>query len=266
MRARRLRNVLIVLAGIGIALAGYLTYLHYSGTEVPCSIKGNPCEAGAALPVLRARRHPGRPARSARLHRHPRNTAGARNRDLPVRHRGHHSRRVRLQRLPHLPRDLHARKNLRVVRRQRDPADDHDAALAVAVPAAREHRHARRAGALRAGLRRRGAWATSPSPLRRFPRPPRGAAAARRGPRTWLCARTHARLSSIRPVTAEAPRIRAFPADLSDRDVLARPEQLRGELAGRPGPPPTPTRGHPTRGPDRRPTAPATEASHACSR
>jgi uncharacterized membrane protein len=45
MRARRLRNVLIVLAGIGIALAGYLTYLHYSGTEVPCSIKGNPCEA-----------------------------------------------------------------------------------------------------------------------------------------------------------------------------------------------------------------------------
>jgi len=43
MRARRLRNILIVLAGIGIALAGYLTYLHYSGTEVPCSIKGNPC-------------------------------------------------------------------------------------------------------------------------------------------------------------------------------------------------------------------------------
>ncbi len=44
MRARRLRTVLIVLAGIGVALAGYLTYLHYSGTEVPCSIKGNPCE------------------------------------------------------------------------------------------------------------------------------------------------------------------------------------------------------------------------------
>jgi len=43
MRARRLRIVLIVLASIGIALAGYLTYLHYSGGEVPCSIKGNPC-------------------------------------------------------------------------------------------------------------------------------------------------------------------------------------------------------------------------------
>ena len=43
MRARRLRNVLIVLAAIGVALAGYLTYVHYSGTEPPCSIKGNPC-------------------------------------------------------------------------------------------------------------------------------------------------------------------------------------------------------------------------------
>ncbi len=43
MRARRLRIVLIVLASIGVALAGYLTYLHYSGGEVPCSIKGNPC-------------------------------------------------------------------------------------------------------------------------------------------------------------------------------------------------------------------------------
>ena len=44
MRARRLRITLIVLATIGVALASYLTYLHYSGTEVPCSIKGNPCE------------------------------------------------------------------------------------------------------------------------------------------------------------------------------------------------------------------------------
>jgi len=43
MRARRLRIVLIVLATIGVALAGYLTYIHYSGTEPPCSIKGNPC-------------------------------------------------------------------------------------------------------------------------------------------------------------------------------------------------------------------------------
>jgi uncharacterized membrane protein len=34
---------MIVLTAIGICLAGYLTYVHYSGTTPPCSIKGNPC-------------------------------------------------------------------------------------------------------------------------------------------------------------------------------------------------------------------------------
>jgi uncharacterized membrane protein len=34
---------MIVLTAIGICLAGYLTYIHYSGTTPPCSIKGNPC-------------------------------------------------------------------------------------------------------------------------------------------------------------------------------------------------------------------------------
>jgi uncharacterized membrane protein len=43
MSARALRTTLIALAVLGIALAGYLTYLHYSGTTPPCSIKGNPC-------------------------------------------------------------------------------------------------------------------------------------------------------------------------------------------------------------------------------
>ncbi|HWY18147.1 MAG TPA: vitamin K epoxide reductase family protein [Solirubrobacteraceae bacterium] len=43
MSARALRVTLIVLAAVGIALAGYLTYVHYSGTTPPCSIKGNPC-------------------------------------------------------------------------------------------------------------------------------------------------------------------------------------------------------------------------------
>jgi uncharacterized membrane protein len=43
MSARALRTTLIALAALGIALAGYLTYLHYSGTTPPCSIKGNPC-------------------------------------------------------------------------------------------------------------------------------------------------------------------------------------------------------------------------------
>jgi uncharacterized membrane protein len=34
---------MIVLAAIGLCLAAYLTYLHYSGKTPPCSIKGNPC-------------------------------------------------------------------------------------------------------------------------------------------------------------------------------------------------------------------------------
>jgi uncharacterized membrane protein len=43
MSARTLRITLIVLSVIGVALAGYLTYIHYTGIEPPCSIKGNPC-------------------------------------------------------------------------------------------------------------------------------------------------------------------------------------------------------------------------------
>lgn len=43
MSSRALRTTLMVLASIGVVLAGYLTYVHYSGTVPPCSIKGNPC-------------------------------------------------------------------------------------------------------------------------------------------------------------------------------------------------------------------------------
>jgi len=38
-----LRKTIIVLTAIGLCLAGYLTYVHYSGATPPCSIKGNPC-------------------------------------------------------------------------------------------------------------------------------------------------------------------------------------------------------------------------------
>jgi uncharacterized membrane protein len=43
MSAQRLRTTLIVLGVVGVALAGYLTYVHYTGIEPPCSIRGNPC-------------------------------------------------------------------------------------------------------------------------------------------------------------------------------------------------------------------------------
>jgi uncharacterized membrane protein len=43
MSTRALRITLIVLSTIGVGLAAYLTYVHYTGVEPPCSIKGNPC-------------------------------------------------------------------------------------------------------------------------------------------------------------------------------------------------------------------------------
>jgi uncharacterized membrane protein len=43
MSTDALRKTMIVLTAIGLCLAGYLTYIHYSGTTPPCSIKGNPC-------------------------------------------------------------------------------------------------------------------------------------------------------------------------------------------------------------------------------
>jgi uncharacterized membrane protein len=43
MRARPVRIALLVLTTIGLGVAGYLTYVHYSGATPICSIKGNPC-------------------------------------------------------------------------------------------------------------------------------------------------------------------------------------------------------------------------------
>jgi len=43
MSARALRTTLIVLTTIGLGVAGYLSYVHYSGAAPVCSIKGNPC-------------------------------------------------------------------------------------------------------------------------------------------------------------------------------------------------------------------------------
>jgi len=43
MSARTLRLIMIVLTAVGLGVAGYLTYVHYSGATPLCSIKGNPC-------------------------------------------------------------------------------------------------------------------------------------------------------------------------------------------------------------------------------
>ncbi len=43
MSSSVLRKTMIVLTVVGLGLAAYLTYVHYSGVTPPCSIKGNPC-------------------------------------------------------------------------------------------------------------------------------------------------------------------------------------------------------------------------------
>jgi uncharacterized membrane protein len=43
MSASALRKTMIVLTVLGVGIAGYTTYLHYSGATPLCSIKGNPC-------------------------------------------------------------------------------------------------------------------------------------------------------------------------------------------------------------------------------
>jgi uncharacterized membrane protein len=43
MSAGALRKTMIVLTVLGLGVAAYTTYLHYSGATPLCSIKGNPC-------------------------------------------------------------------------------------------------------------------------------------------------------------------------------------------------------------------------------
>jgi uncharacterized membrane protein len=43
MSSSVLRKTMLVLTAVGLCLAAYLTYVHYSGVTPPCSIKGNPC-------------------------------------------------------------------------------------------------------------------------------------------------------------------------------------------------------------------------------
>ena len=43
MSSNVLRKTMLVLTAVGLCLAAYLTYVHYSGVTPPCSIKGNPC-------------------------------------------------------------------------------------------------------------------------------------------------------------------------------------------------------------------------------
>jgi uncharacterized membrane protein len=43
MSTRALRGTMLALVVLGVGVASYLTYVHYSGANPVCSIKGNPC-------------------------------------------------------------------------------------------------------------------------------------------------------------------------------------------------------------------------------
>lgn len=44
MRGRISRRAMILIAFVGLCVASYLTYVHYSGITVLCTSSGNPCE------------------------------------------------------------------------------------------------------------------------------------------------------------------------------------------------------------------------------
>ena len=66
---RSLRRATAVLAVIGVAIAGYLTWVHYAGLKPFCVGGGGGVRARADLEVVRAGRGPGRRARPRRLPR-----------------------------------------------------------------------------------------------------------------------------------------------------------------------------------------------------
>ena len=44
MSARTLRNTMIAITLLGVAVAGYLTYIHYAGIKPLCGKNGGSCE------------------------------------------------------------------------------------------------------------------------------------------------------------------------------------------------------------------------------
>ncbi len=120
LRRDRLTGLAALLSLAGLAVAGYLTYVHYEGIAPVCTTGG--CEKVQSsvyaelggIPVALIGRHRIRPDRPLPV---PARRRRAR------RHRRADDRRLRLQPLPDLSRAVRDRRDLPVVRGQRDPDD-----------------------------------------------------------------------------------------------------------------------------------------------
>ena len=102
---------------MGLAIAGYLTYVHYAGIEPICAASGG-CERVQSSELREARRRARGADRSCRLRGDPHGHAAARG-DGSARRRVAGPGGTRLQPLPDLPRAVRDRRHLPVVRGQR---------------------------------------------------------------------------------------------------------------------------------------------------
>ena len=151
---------MIVLTASGSCVAGYLTYVHYSGITPPCSIKGDPC---SEVQKSRYSELAGVPVALIGLIGYvailvsllaPEDETG------PVRDGGADPRRLRVQPVSDLSRAVHDPQDLRVVRLQRGDHDDLDVPVDLALPA-------RRCSSPRGRRRRASAGRGASSPRRR---------------------------------------------------------------------------------------------------
>ena len=154
---------MIVLTVIGLGVASYLTYVHYSGIKPACTA-GDSCMkvqtsvyselAGVPVALIGLIGYIAILALAARSGK----------RDHAVRHAGLHARRLRLQRLPDLPRGLLDPSDLRVVR---SSAVIMTILMCLACGASLRGALRRRRRRPSGGARRRGGRAARAAPLRR---------------------------------------------------------------------------------------------------
>ena len=151
---------MIVLALVGLGVASYLTYVHYAGINPVCTAGGSCLKVQTSAYSKLA----GVPVALMGLIGYVAimvSLLAPRTRGDALRHDRLHHARVRLQRLPHLPRALLDPRDLRVVRLERGHHDDPALPVRLALPARRRPPR-RDAGARRTSARSTRAAADRP--------------------------------------------------------------------------------------------------------